>query len=58
MGKFKDLSMDIEDMILNGYSYDDIALILEIPIKLVIDQGIRMDQEVEDAIINHEASFL
>ena len=37
MGRMKDIATDIEEMLSNGYDIEDIALILEVDIKLVQD---------------------
>jgi hypothetical protein len=37
MGRMKDIAMDIEEMLTNGYDVEDIAMILEINIDMVKD---------------------
>lgn len=43
MGKIKELAIEIEDMLLNGYDAEDVSLILGVDIKLV--QGFIVDAD-------------
>jgi hypothetical protein len=43
MGKMKELVMEAEDMLINGYDIDDVSLILGLPIKAV--------KEISDRVI-------
>lgn len=48
MSKLKDLVIDIQDMALNGYDAEDIAVILEVDLSLVDDVLKSMDDSGYD----------
>ena len=52
MGRMKDIAMDIEEMLSNGYDVEDIALILEVDIKLVQDCAKTLDHTENDSSID------
>jgi hypothetical protein len=52
-----DLAIDIENMINDGYYFEEIARQLEVPVYWVFGVAKQMDQAVEDAVIQTEASF-
>jgi len=52
-----DLALDIENMIIDGYYFEEIAQKLEVPMSWVYEVSKQMDQAVEDAVIQTEASF-
>ncbi len=52
-----DLALDIENMIIDGFYFEDIAKRLEVPVSWVSEVARQMDQDAEDAVIQTEASF-
>jgi len=46
MSKMKDIEIDVEDLILNGYELDDIALMLDIPYDWVTTIAKRVEEDV------------
>jgi len=49
MGKMKELYMNIEDMINNGYDFEDISAILGVPLDVIKNKFKDMDAELEAA---------
>jgi len=47
MGKMKELYMNIEDMINNGYDFEDISAILGVPLDVIKNKFKDMDAELE-----------
>jgi hypothetical protein len=52
MGKMKDIAVDIEEMLTNGYDVEDIAMILEVDIKLVKDCAKTLGHTENDSSID------
>jgi len=52
MGRMKDIATDIEEMLSNGYDIEDIALILEVDIKLVQDCAKTLGHTENDSSID------
>lgn len=46
MSKMKDIEIDVEDLILNGYELDDIALMLDIPYDWVTTIAKKVEEDV------------
>jgi hypothetical protein len=51
------LALDIENMIVEGYYFEEIACRLEVPVSWVSEVAAQMDQAAEDAMIEAEARF-
>jgi cytidylate kinase len=51
------LALDIENMIIDGYYFEEIAQKLEVPMSWVSEVAKQMDQAAEDAMIDAEARF-
>jgi len=49
MGKMKELYMNIEDMINNGYDFEDISAILGVSLDVIKNKFKDMDAELEAA---------
>jgi hypothetical protein len=49
MGKMKELYINIEDMINNGYDFEDISAILGVPLDVIKNKFKDMDAELEAA---------
>lgn len=47
MSKLKDLVIQIQDMALNGYDAEDIAVILDVP-RSWVDEAVAMDDDYSD----------
>jgi hypothetical protein len=47
MGKMKELYMNIEDMINNGYDFEDISAITGVPLDTIKDVFKEMDAKLE-----------
>jgi hypothetical protein len=47
MGKMKELYMNIEDMINNGYDFEDISAILGVPLDVIKNKFKDMDAKLE-----------
>jgi len=47
MGKMKELYINIEDMINNGYDFEDISAILGVPLDVIKNKFKDMDAELE-----------
>ena len=47
MSKLKDLVIQIQDMALNGYDAEDIAVILDVP-RSWVDEAVAMDADYSD----------
>jgi hypothetical protein len=48
MGRMKELAMSIDEMLMNGYDVEDIALILEVDIELVKQRADTTETNQED----------
>lgn len=57
MSVMSNLALDIENMIVDGYYFEEIAQKLEVPMSWVSEVGKQMDQAAEDAMIEAEARF-
>jgi len=57
MSFMSQLSIDIENMIIEGYYFEDIAQKLEVPMSWVSEVAKQMDQAAEDAMTEAEARF-
>lgn len=57
MSFMSQLSIDIENMIIEGHYFEDIAQKLEVPMSWVSEVAKQMDQYAEDAIVEAEARF-
>jgi len=51
-GRMKELAMSIDEMLMNGYDVEDIALILEVDIKLVQDCAKTLGHTENDSSID------
>jgi hypothetical protein len=51
------LHLDIENMIIEGLYFEEIACRLEVPISWVSEVAAQMDQAAEDAMMEAEARF-
>ena len=57
MSAMSNLHLDIENMIIEGLSFEEIACRLEVPISWVSEVAAQMDQAAEDAMLEAEARF-
>ncbi len=57
MSVMSNLALDIENMIIDGYYFEEIAQKLEVPMSWVSEVAKQMDQAAEDAMIEAEARF-
>ena len=57
MSFMSQLSLDIEEMIIQGHYFEEIAQKLEVPMSWVSEVAKQMDQAAEDAMIEAEARF-
>lgn len=57
MSVMSNLALDIENMIVDGYYFEEIAQKLEVPMSWVSEVAKQMDQAAEDAMIEAEARF-
>jgi hypothetical protein len=57
MSVMSNLALDIENMIIDGYYFEEIAQKLEVPVSWVSEVAKQMDQAAEDAMIEAEARF-
>ncbi len=57
MSVMSNLALDIENMIVEGYYFEEIACRLEVPVSWVSEVAAQMDQAAEDAMIEAEARF-
>lgn len=57
MSVMSNLALDIENMIVEGYYFEEIAQKLEVPVSWVSEVAKQMDQAAEDAMIEAEARF-
>jgi len=51
------LALDIENMIIDGHYFEEIAARLEVPISWVSEVAKQMDQAAEDAMVEAESRF-
>jgi hypothetical protein len=47
MGKMKDLALSVEDMINNGYDFEDISVILGVPLDTIKSIFVDIDTQLE-----------
>lgn len=57
MSVMSNLALDIENMIVEGYYFEEIAQKLEVPVSWVSEVAKQMDQAAEDAMMEAEARF-
>lgn len=57
MSGMSNLALDIENMIIEGHYYEEIARQLEVPVSWVSEVAAQMDQAAEDAMMEAEARF-
>lgn len=57
MSVMSNLHLDIENMIIEGLYFEEIACRLEVPISWVSEVAAQMDQAAEDAMLEAEARF-
>lgn len=47
MGKMKEFAMSVEDMVNNGYDFEDISIILNVPLETIKTIFKDMDESIE-----------